>query len=132
MDKILGRFVLIIVLYVNAERFLLPPIYEARGSTFDGISTGRAIINVLKTHLGDDIAKLRVMMVDGCPVNGVAVRYVNAALADVVTNRITSDPANDWESVTSGLLQGAPIITQLCTGHLIHQICAKAFKKYDQ
>eukprot|EP00760_Papus_ankaliazontas_P008615 PhM_4_TR13896/c0_g2_i2/m.5457 len=97
MDKILGRFVLIIVLYVNAERFLLPPIYEARGSTFDGISTGRAIINVLKTHLGDDIAKLRVMMVDGCPVNGVAVRYVNAALADVVTNRITSIPANDRE-----------------------------------
>eukprot|EP00760_Papus_ankaliazontas_P031321 PhM_4_TR5236/c4_g1_i1/m.765 len=118
-DKTLNRFVLVIVLYVGKQRFLLPPVYEDRGVSFKGESTGAALVQMIRSHLGDEnLMKLRGIMVDGCPVNGVAVKYVNNTLSTFINNHVSEIPGRDWEDIERGILKANGFVTQLpCIGH---------------
>eukprot|EP00760_Papus_ankaliazontas_P023808 PhM_4_TR2091/c2_g1_i2/m.35933 len=58
---------------------------------------GGAILSSHSTHLGDEMLKLRALMIDGCPVNAVAAAYVNDAFLEVQKRHEALGDA-DWFS----------------------------------
>eukprot|EP00760_Papus_ankaliazontas_P023812 PhM_4_TR2091/c2_g2_i5/m.35945 len=134
-DKVLNRFMLILVMYVGPHRYLLPPIYKERGRAFDGEAMGGAILSSLYTHLGDEMLKLRVLMVDGCPVNAVAAAYVNDAFLEVQKRHEALGDV-DWENIKQAFASSPKLhgkVTMMyCVGHFINVLCHHALKDFEK
>ena len=109
VDRVLARFILIIVMYVGSLVFELPPVYEPNGEAFNGAKAGKAIFDSLMLNLGiiNDTkvplaAKCRYLMVDGCGVNHCARAELSALVKEHLNDHCTPVGTNDYQDLNNG------------------------------
>ena len=140
VDRVLARFILIMVLYVGNLVFELPPIYEPQGAAFNGITVGRAMFDCLTLHLGvvqgadgplPLSARCRYLMVDGCGVNHCARKELTALLESYLKDNFGALGDVDYSNMRQAFRLKAHTLWLLtCVGHFI-DVPADTMKHWD-
>ena len=80
INNVKHQHIVVSVMYVGESSFVLPLVYHKRKKAFSGAEMSAHLMTMLRGGLGDDVLKLRYLMVDGCAVNHVARAATEEAL----------------------------------------------------
>ena len=139
VDRVLARFILIIVMYVGSLVFELPPVYEPNGEAFNGAKAGKAIFDSLMLNLGiiNDTkvplaAKCRYLMVDGCGVNHCARAELSALVKEHLNDHCTPVGTNDYQDLNNSFrAKGTKMCLLTGVRHFIDNVAADSFTHWD-
>ena len=90
------------------------------------------LMTMLRRGLGDDVLKLRYLMVDGCAVDHVARAATEEALKQFY-ERYEEVGTLDKEHLCNGVRSVVPCVRELsCFGHLVNLVAREALAHYRQ